>query len=379
MSNTLTSLAQPAFAALQTARRQNHGLIQAVTTDFDARPVPKDEVIKMPINSVGANADATPAATSSSGSDTTVSTRDLTLTKRRKNSFHVTGDDAVTIERIGFAPWFQNRLAKSMIAILDEVEADLAALYIAATYAVGTAGTTPFASDHKSIATLRRFAEEAGAVDDLQLVINPLAGENLRGLSTLTKANEAGTDATLREGTLLDINGFKVRMSSQIKTHTPGTGAGYLTNGGEALGATALTVDTGTGTVVAGDLISITGDALAKYIASGAIAANELPLNAGLKKAVADNIAIATMASYAANMAFARRAIGLAIRPTALPPGGDGATEAMIVADKPVSDGGSGLAFQVLRYGQYLQASYEVHATWGVAAFEPEAIWGLVG
>jgi hypothetical protein len=379
MSNTLTALARESFLALQDARRQNHGMIQACSTDFDVSAVPLNEYIDMPYTTAGSNADATPAAAPSQGDNDTTGVRKLQLTKRRKNSFYVTGDDTKTIDRIGFGAWYQNKLKKAMIKILDEIENDLTGLYVEASYGHGTPGTTPFGSNFNETAVLRRFAEEAGTVDDLQLVINPIAAQNLRSLTQLTKANEAGTDATLRNAELLDLNGFKIRLSSQIRTHTIGTGSAYITNGGEAVGATSLTIDGGSGTFVQGDLLTVTGDSLAKYIASGDVSGGELAINGGLKKIVADGIGVAIGASYAANMAFARRSIGLAIRPTATPPGGDAASEAMIVSDLPVAQGGTGLSFLVLRYGQYLQASYEVHATWGVKCFEPEALFNLAG
>jgi hypothetical protein len=378
MSNTLTALAQLNATAIQEVRKNLKGLIPAVTADMSAEPVALNEKISVPVLSAAVAADATPANVSSAGSDTTVTVREVTLTKRRKSSFHATGDDTKVINRIGFDAWYKARIARAMQVLLDEVEADLAALHVKATYGCGTPGTTPFSSTFEVISTLKRLQEEAGIPnDDLTLVINPRAGENLR--NRLTTVSAVGTDETLRQGIISKIEGFNIRTSAQIKTHTKSTAASYQTNGGEAAAAASITVDTGTGTVLEGDTLSVADDTSGLlYIASGAVAANELAINGALKAAIGDDKAI-TIASHVANMAFHRRALQLAIRPTALPPGGDGADDAMIVSDLPVAQGGTGLAFLVLRYGQYLQASYEVHATWGVGATEAEGLWKLAG
>lgn len=380
MSNTLTSLERTAFAAIQDVRRQTTGLIAAVSADFDATPVPLNEYIDVPIVSGATVGDATPAATSGSGTDTSVTVRQVQLTKRRKSTFHITGDDTKVINRIGYEAWFQKRLYAAMVALTDEIEGDLAALHVKASYGAGTPGTVPFSSNHNVINTLKRLQEEAGLPDDdLHLIISTRAAENLRNLTQLTKVNEAGGDGPLRRGELWDISKFKIRTSGQIDSHTKGAASGFLTNGGESAGATGITVDTGTGAFIEGDTISVADDTSGiLYIASGDVAANDLPLNGALKAALATDKAI-TSATHVANMAFHRRALQLAIRPTALPPGGDGASESMIVSDLPVEQGGTGLSFLVLRYGQYLQATYEVHATWGVGCTEKEGLWKLAG
>lgn len=376
MSNTLTALARTSFGAIQEARRNAGGLIQASTTDFDVTPIPLGEAVDVPVpGAAAANSDANPGATSGTGSDTAVTTNKVTLTKRRRNTFAATGEDAKIIDRIGFAAWYGGRLQRSMLALIDEMEADLAALYNKASYAIGTPGTVPFGSSWAETADLYRLAIEAGIpVDDLNLVINPLAAANLRKLSGLTEVAKAGTDATLRNAELLQLNKWKIRESSQLKLHTKGAASGYLTNGAAiTAGTIALPVDTGTLAFVEGDSLSIAGDTAQRYMATGNVSGGNLPLRAGLKNAVADNAAITT-ANYTAHMAFHRRALALAVRPTALPPGGDAATEQALVVD-PVTK----LTFLVLRYGQYLQASYEVHATWGAACIEPEALFLITG
>ncbi len=153
----------------------------------------------------------------------------------------------------------------------------------------------------------------------------------MRNLAPLNYANQAGTDEMLRKGILGDRNMFKIRTSPGIASFTKGAGASYVTDGGEAAGATAVTIGTGSGAITEGTAISIADDTSGiSYVAADSATTTNLPLNGELKDAVATAKAV-TLSSYTGNMAFHRRAIALATRPTKLPPGGDSATEARIV------------------------------------------------
>jgi hypothetical protein len=260
-----------------------------------------------------------------------------------------------------------------MRALVNEVESDLTGLHIYASRAYGTAGTTPFASNLGDPAQLRKILVDNGApTSDLQLVIDTSAGAAMRTLAQLTKANEAADTSLLRRGILLDIHGFAIRESGQIRTSTAGTGASATTNtAGYAIGATTITLaSAGTGTIVAGDVITFAGDTNKYVVATGdadVSNAGTIVLAApGLRKALAASaIAITVVAAAARNMAFSRNAFALATRVPALPEQGDSAADRMIVTD-PMS----GLSFEVAMYMQYRQVQYEVSLAWGVAAIK---------
>src|SRR5262249_20775660 len=161
---------------------------------------------------------------------------------------------------------------------------------------------------------------------DLHLVLNTAAMAKVRGKqSSLFKVNEAGDAGLLRTGDLLlPLEGFSLGVSAQLKKVTAGTGASYLINhsGGYAIGATAVTLDTGSGTILAGDVITIGSDTN-KYIVASALASNVVTIAApGLLAACADNDAVTVGASYTPNAAFRRNAIVLATRLPAMPDGG---------------------------------------------------------
>jgi len=210
----------------------------------------------------------------------------------------------------------------------------------------------------------------------MQLVIDTSAGAKMRTLTQLTKANEAADASLLRQGVLLDVHGMQIRESAQNKAHTKGTGTGYLVNSAAlVIGSVDIPVDTGTGTIVAGDVITFAGDTNKYVVAAGVAAPGTITIAApGLRTAVAENAAVTIGADYSANAAFSRSAIVLASRAPMRPEEGDSAEDVMLVTDPR-----SGLTFEISMYKQYRQIQYEVAMAWGVQNFKPEHSAILLG
>ena len=227
---------------------------------------------------------------------------------------------------------------------------------------------------------LKIMLDNGAPTGDLQLVLNTTAGASLRTLGQLTKANEAADNTLLRQGVLLDLHSFAIRESAQVKSHTAGTAAAATTNAaGYAVGATTITLAVaGTGSILAGDVVSFAGDAN-KYVvvtgdadvAGGGTIVIQAP---GLKVAMsAAAKAITVTATHGANMAFSRSAMHLVTRTPLMPAGGDSADDVTVVTDPR-----SGLSFQVAKYRQYRQTTYEVGIAWGVKASKVEHIARLI-
>jgi len=256
---------------------------------------------------------------------------------------------------------------------------------LSASRATGTAGTAPFgtAGDLSDTAGALRILEENGAQGlDFQLVLGTAAMANLRGKqSVLFKVNEAGREDMLRNGITDRLQGLALRQSAAVRRHTKGTGASATTNNaGYAVGATTITLaSAGTGTIVAGDVITFAGDTNQYVVVTGDTDVSNggtVVLAApGLMQAIpaaATNITVVNTSNR--NMFFARSAIALATRAPALPEQGDSAIDRMLITD-PLS----GLTFEVSMYAQYRQMQYEVALAWGVAAVKPEHIGLLLG
>lgn len=384
MANTLTNLIPDIYNALDVVSRELVGFIPAVSSDMTYERAAVGQTVRSPVAPASTASDITPAVTPPNDGDQTIGNVSMTITKARRVPVRWNGEEKRGLDNNGasFNVIFRDQMAQAMRTLVNEVEADLAALHNKASRAYGTAGTTPFATNLADTAQMRKILSDNGApLGDLQLVIDTSAGANMRTLTQLSKANEADDSSLLRRGVLLDVHGFAIRESAQVKTFTAGTGASATTNAaGYAVGATSITLaSAGTGTVLAGDFISFAGDTNKYQVVTGDTDVSNggtIVLAApGLRKAIpaaATNVTV--IATSVRSLAFARSAIALATRAPALPPQGDAAIDRQIITD-PVS----GLSFEVAMYAQYRQMQYEVSLAWGCAAVKTEHMAVLLG
>ena len=136
-------------------------------------------------------------------------------------------------------------------------------------------------------------------------------------------------------------------------------------NGEKKEGDVLISIDTGSGSISAGQIVTFAGDPN-RYVVAAATS-NLITLAApGLRQDLADDTAITVVGAFTANMAFDRNAFLLASRTPAMPEGGDNADDVMNVTD-PIS----GIAFQIALYRQYRQVRYEVGLAWGVSSVKP--------
>lgn len=376
MANNLTGLITTMYNAVSVVSRELVGLIPAVSSDMDYSRAAVGQEVTSPVAPASTATDITPAVTPPNDGDQAIGTVTMKITKARRVPIRWNGEEKLALDNNGasFNIILRDQMANAMRTLSNEVESDLALLSRKLSRAYGTAGTTPFASDLKDAAQVRKILADNGApMGDLQLVMDTSAGANVRGVPNLVKVNEAGTDSIVRQGVLVDVYGMALRESAQILPFIAGTGASATTNNaGYAVGATVITLaSAGTGTLIAGDIISFAGDSNKYVVASGDADVSNggaITLAApGLRKAIptaATNITL--IAAATRNMAFARSAIQLATRAPALPQQGDSAVDRMLVTD-PVS----GLTFEVAMYAQYRQMQYEVSLAWGCEAVNP--------
>lgn len=388
MANTLTNLIPDLYAALDIVSRELVGFIPAVNRDSSVERAAKDEVVRVPVTGSESASDITPGTTAPNDGDTTVDNRTVKITKARKVPIRFNGEETKGLQNAGtYNTIRRDRFAQGMRTLVNEIEGDLAGLYVDASRSHGTAGTTPFGTkdDLTDFAETRRILDDNGAPQsNLQLVLGSAAMASLRGKQTiLQKVNEAGTEEGLRTGLFGEVQGLTVRNSAQVKSHTAGTVTDVTANA-NTVGTTAVDVQTaatsGDISLNEGDQISFAGDSNVYTVAADTsagpgVASTTINIQEpGLQVATSDGDAVSAEASYAANLAFHRNALQLATRAPALPEGGDSADDRIVVQD-PVS----GLAFEVAMYRQYRQLYMEVAMAWGFAATKEEHIAILQG
>ncbi|WP_422847208.1 P22 phage major capsid protein family protein [Acidovorax sp. M14] len=379
MANILTGLIPDLYAALDVVAREQQGFIPSVQRDATASAGAIGQEVVSPVVPANTAEDITPGVHAQPTGSIEVGTVKVALTKARAVPLIWTGEEQLSVSG-SINTIMRDQFAQAFRTLSNEVERDLAlTALLGASRAVGTAGTAPFgvAGDLSDAAYVNQILDDNGApTGDRALVMSSSAMANMRGKqSVLFKVDEAGTEDLLRNGVIGRLQGLNLHTSRFAASNTKGTGASYVANGAFAAGATGVTLKTGTGTVLAGNVVTFDGDSNKYVVGTGVTAPGTLALNApGLQSAVANNAVMTLGNSYTANVAFHKNAIVLATRVPSMPIGGDSADDVTLVTD-PVS----GLTFQVCVYKMYKQTKIEIGLVWGMKVIKPEFIATLLG
>jgi len=377
--NTLTGLIQYIYDSVDVVSNEPTGMIGAVSTSNKAEQAALNQEISYDITAVGVARNITPAATPPALDTATVAAGTMKLTKSRSVPFHWTGDDEARVGQEAKNGIQNNKFAQAFRTLRNEIEADLAALGLYASRAYSAHATTPaalFAANLGEVAQINKILTDNGAPStDRSLVLNTTAGAAVR---TLVGFQSVQAGSMLASGVLVDIYGTQLRESAKIETTTAvGNNTGpYVVNGAHAVGATSVTLKTGTGTILAGDIITLGSNTAVKYVVQvGLAAAGSITINApGLLTALVDGAAVVVVGTCARNLGFTRDAIHLLARLPKQPQGGDAATDEMIVVD-PVT----GLPFRVAMYKGYHANQFEIGIAWGVKAVKSAHMALLLG
>jgi hypothetical protein len=385
---SLTGLTEILYQARDMVAREPTGFSQGVMVNGGSEGVSAGgTVTSMRSTEPTLETSYTPAMTPPDAADITTSTETLTLSNYAGVSIPLKGEQFLQLQNtVGSEEALKQLYAQAIRKMVNAVEVTVAtAAYKGASRAVGTAGTTPFASNWHIINALRQILEDNGApMSDgmLSLVINSAAGTKLRDLATLTTVNQSGTSETLRNGELLNLSGFSIRTSAGVQTHTKGAGASYVINNGNiTAGSTTISVDGGTVNTTgfkAGDIITIADEpAAANYVVKTGLTAvaGDIVLNhPGLRSAIVDGKAVTIGNNYTANVGYHKSAIELAMRPPAQPPGGDVGEEIAVLVDEK-----TGLSFSARLYKGYGMNQIKLMAFYGVKVWKPEFVATLMG
>lgn len=370
MANVFTNLAADVYEAADRVGRELVGGINAVKINAGAQEAAKDDTVRSAFTRPQTvSTTYAPSMTIPEGTDQTVDNKTMALDTYASIQIPYTGEDQKHLNNgAGYQTVYGNQVQQAMRAICNKMELDLMAkLSLGAGQAYGTAGTTPFATNMNDLPNVMKLLLDRGCPDDGQIsaIYDTTAAVNIQNLSNLYKVNEAGDSALLRNGKLGELYNIDLRRSGQVGAPAVGTGASYVLNGAHAVGATSIVVKTGTGTILAGDVITING---LKYVVNvGIAAAGTLTINSGLRAAGVDGDTVAVNAAARRNIVLHRDAAELAMRPLANPAGGDAASDFMDVQD-PVS----GLVFRLSHYKGFHKSMIEIGVLYGTKVWLPD-------
>jgi len=380
-SQTLTGFTELLYQARDIVCREPIGFANSVIINSGSEGVSLGGTVKSFVaGEPTLNTDHTPAMTIPAGDDMTSTVDEMTIGQVARVNIPLKGETVRQLDStVGRQNFVDNTLSQAIRKIVNAIESHVGTVAKnGSSRAVGTAGTTPFASSHALIPQCNQILTDNGAPLDGQrsLVLSTGAATNLKTLSHIYKVNENGSGDTLRNGVLLDIDGVAIKQSAGVASHTKGTGASYVTSGSTAIGVEDIALVTGSGTVLAGDVVTFAADANNKYVVKTGVSAPgtislALP---GAKAVIATANALTIGATYTGNVLFHRSAIELVMRPPAMPDGGDQASDRMTVVDPK-----SGLVFEVALYKGYGMNLMEIVCYYQAKVWKPEFVATLLG
>ena len=388
MANVFDDLAADIYKAADIVGRELVGVIPSMTINAGTERAAFGGVVRSAFTrATTVNESYTPSMTIPEGDDQTVDNKTATIDKVANVQIPYTGEDVKKLNNgVGYETVYGDQIAQAMRGMTNKIEAYAAlTLSLGASRAIGTAGTTPFASDFDSIAEIRQILVDNGMPLDGQATIamNTAAGTKLRNLAQLQKVNEAGGEELLRRGELLNLQGLMLKESNGITAHVKGTATGGRTNNaaGVAVGTTVIPVENITAGATgykAGDVITFASDATNKYVvevglASGATG-NITIAAPGVRIELLDNDNITVLNNYTGNVAFHRAAAELVVRPPAMPQGGDMASDRITVQD-PFS----GLVYEMALYKGYGKSMLDITTFYGAKVWKPDFVATLLG
>lgn len=366
MANDLSVLAPKLLAQGLLALRGQNLMPLLVNNDYSMEFAEKGLVVTIPVPSAIAAQDVSPSNTPPSTNDSAPTSALITLNQWKEAPFYLTDKDMQQSDS-GIIPMQASEAVKSLA---DSINAYLMGLYKGVYGYVGTAATTPFATDTTAATNARKLLNrQLAPMGDRRFVMDPDAEANALNLRAFQDASWSMNADAIREGEITRRLGFDWFMDQQVATHTAGTlsnGSTHsaLVNGALTAGVTTMNIDstTLTGTVVTGDVFTFAGHTQTYTVtnsstltASGNAIAG-VTFSPPLAVNVADNVAVTFKDTHVVNLAFHRDAIGFATRP--LLDSGQGLGNIIEAAVDPVT--GLALRLEISREHKRTRFSYDI-------------------
>lgn len=372
--NTLTVLVPTLIASLQRVLRQSGAILNATTVDATADQAAVGQTVNLPGTAIQATYEVAPAAVPPANVGTIPTTKTLTLSEYRGTRFALTGEDWRGMAARG-ADFRAAQIDESIAALVDEISAFVFTKFdLGSGYAVGTAGSNPFASNPNILMDAWEIQSRVKVPSSGRIgVVGTLDWAQAGKLAQFQKLNEAPEGFSFARSEIGMLANYKMTWDQAIGSHTPiGTGTSYVVNGAHAIGATSLVLKTGSGTIVAGDVLTLGSY---KYVVGTGIAApGTVILNSGLLAAASDSDAVAVNAIHRSSLLVHPDACCLSVRPPAEAPDGDAADQIAIIRD-PVT----GVSLRLAHYKGYHSGQWELSVVYGATIRRPSLAMKLLG
>lgn len=359
--------------------RENAQTARLVNTGYSLSPQEKGSSITIPKSVAITAGNATPSNTPPSVTDVTPTSESIILDQWKDADFHITDQELTRID--AEADFIPSQLEECVKALTNAVDQYVLGLYTGVYEYVGTAGTTPFASNVTAWTTGARARLNANLapLGDRSVMLDVDAEGNAISLQAFQDQSWRGDGAGIMEAQIGRKLGANWYMNQNIPTHTRGTltGSPLVDQADVAVGDTTVDIDAGslTGTVVVGDVFTVANDPQTYTVTANATAAGNaitgMAFTPAAKVAWADNAAITFVANHVVNLAFNRNAFGLAFAPLPVEAGNPDMSY--------ITDLMTGISLRIERMRQWKQTVFNMDVLFGATLIRPELACRIAG
>jgi hypothetical protein len=380
MAQNIQTIADIAIAEAAIALRNHSIMPLLVSRDLDVEAAKKNKIIQVPIWHKLPVQSVTPGrGNENTPTDLTPDTVDITLDQWKEVRFALSDKEMAEIEEGRVLPAVMKR---AVHAHADAVDLYLLGLMYKASfsYEINTAPTA--VADVIGMRTAMNKEKCPRDAFRRLVVSDDVEGEMLL-LSAFHEVDKVGDTDAIRNGSLGAKFGFSpIVADGQMPSHTQGDAATRTVNGAHASeesysgGTSTLATTGGTGSLLAGDLITLGGGSQS-YVCVTDEAAGSVEIAPKLRTAMSGGEAIAYAAAAAGadhaigGLGFHEGALALATRPlqSAVTPG---------VIISQATDPLSGLSLRVTVEYVNKELEWSLDILYGAAVIYPEMIARLV-
>ena len=373
MANTITDIV-PKLVGLMLPKLRAHSVMpRLVNRDFDTLGAQPGSSIDVPIPPSITTVDVTAANTPPATSDITLSSVNVPLSSWKESPFYMTDKDLMEVQGDKLPGVVESALAST----IETIDADILE---AATNGHGLAdyqSGSVFDNIADVTAPQKLLNKNKVARGDRFCVFQEDAEANLLALEQFTSGDYV-TGFAFESGDvgLTPKMGMAWVMDQNVVTHTTGTAnASYDLNGAASAGDKTIAVDTGSGTILEGDTVTIGSYDYGVASTVGGATVTSITLNQGLLEDVADGTSIAVRDTGGntniSNVAFHRDAIVFVSRPFQ--------ASNSAIASQTISDPVSGLSLRLEVTREHKRDRWSIDALYGTKVVRPEGVIKIIG
>jgi len=374
MTNDISAIMPKILARGLMTLREQAIMPRLVNGSYSADAAEKGDTVDVPLPADLVAENVTPGATAPATDDVAAGKVQIVLNNWKKASFHLTDKEMMEISaQENFIPM---QVGSAIRALANAVNQSIHAQYTGIYGLVGTAGTTPFASDSTDATLSRKLLHKQLAPRENRYgVLNFDAESNALDLAAFADADKSGDAAVKIEGEIGRKFGINWYSDDHVMTHTTGASGtpevAATDTTGNILQVSGLSTDPNVG-----DVFTISNDDQQYTVLEVAPSGSDRKLTVAPElPAVMVGDDLTFTGDHVVNLVFNRDAFAFANRPLAQSGIGSGLGNQIMTMTDPQT--GLSLRLEVSR--QYKQVVWEFDILWGVKLIRPELAVRLAG